>query len=49
MTKRIAYTTILLLFIASVFTGCAGSADSAKTDIYYLPSAVRFYVLFHSL
>ena len=32
MTKRIAYTTILLLFIASVFTGCAGSADSAKTE-----------------
>ena len=32
MTKRIAYTTILLLFIMSVFTGCAGSADSAKTE-----------------
>jgi len=32
MTKRIAYVAILLLFIMSVFTGCAGSADSAKIE-----------------
>ena len=32
MTKRIAYATVLLLFIVSVFTGCAESADSVKTE-----------------
>ena len=32
MTKRIALATILFLSIMSVFTGCAGSDDSAKTE-----------------
>lgn len=33
MTKGITLATILLLFIMSVFTGCAGtSADSFKTE-----------------